>query len=89
MAPDFNNMTEDELMTFWARYHRPSRKDAEALVGDRRPGFTNLAGIYASLACNLAVVMGCKRRNDANGVEVYGHSVRLCKERLRAAGLYA
>lgn len=88
MVPSFSKMTRDELMAFWSRYHRPSRKDAEALIGDRRPGYTNLAADFANLACNMAVVMGCKERGDANGVDVYGHSVRLCEKRITDAGLY-
>lgn len=87
MLPKFSKMTDDELMTFWKRYHRPTRKDAEALVGDRRPGYTNLAAEYAALACDMAVVIGCKRRGDQNGVECYEQHAELRRDRIRAAGL--
>lgn len=78
--PRFDKMTRDELMAFWSRYHRPSRKDAEALVGDRRPGFTNVAAKIANYACNRAVAMGCREKGDATGAAVYEHSMKLCYE---------
>lgn len=87
MLPKFSTMTDDELMAFWKRYSRSSRKDAEALIGDRRPGFTTLAGMYAALACDMAVVIGCKRRGDEDGVRCYEEHIRLRKERIKKAGL--
>lgn len=55
--PNFDAMTEDELMKFWSKYHRPRRKDAEELIGDRRKGFTNIAADLANYACNKSVAM--------------------------------
>ena len=80
--PDFDRMDQDELMAFWSKYHRPTRKDAEALVGDRRPGFTNVAAALANYACNRAVVLSCKERGDKDAAAVYEHAVRLCYDRL-------
>lgn len=84
MIPDFKKMTREELMAFWSRYHRPSRKDAEALVGDRRKGFTNQAAGLANYACNLAVAMGCRERGETESAEVYDAHVKLCLDRLDA-----
>lgn len=78
----FHGMTEDELMTFWSRYHRPTRKDAAALVGDTRKGYLGVAETLANIACNVAVTMGCMRRDDANGVACYSHHVILGMGRL-------
>lgn len=93
MIPDFKKMTREELMAFWSRYHRASRKDAEALVGDRRPGFTVQAARLANVACNTAVAMGCRADGDEVGAACYEHAVRLgmdgldqdVRERLLAA----
>lgn len=59
-VPNFDAMTHDALMAFWKRYHRSSRKDAQALIGDRRKGFTNIAADLANYACNKAVAMTCR-----------------------------
>lgn len=52
--PDFSRMSSDELMAFWKRYTRPTRRDAAALIGDTRPGFTKVAHKLAAYASNLA-----------------------------------
>ena len=83
-VPDFKKMSQEELMAFWARYSRPSRKDAEALVGDRRPGFTNAASALANYACNMAVAMSCKDKGDATATACYEHAMRLSYERIPA-----
>lgn len=70
-VPNFDAMAEDELMAFWKRYHRPSRQDAQALVGDRRKGFTTIASMLANYACNKAVAMGCRKRGDIQSALCY------------------
>lgn len=87
MKPHFAKMTEEELMAFWARYHRASRKDAEQLIGDRRPGYIRLATAFANYACNVAVAKGCKRRGDLDGERIYKACARISQEKLRNAGL--
>lgn len=64
------------------KVHRPSRKDAEALIGDRRKGFTTLASDLANYACNKAVAMGCREKGDINGALCYEHAAELSYERL-------
>lgn len=75
----FERATSEQLMAFWARYHRPSRRDAEALCGARFPGYTNVAATFANYACNLAVLRGCRERGDSQqAIDCYEHSVVLC-----------
>lgn len=80
--PNFREMSGEELMAFWSKHSRVSRKDAEALVGDRRIGYTNVAECLASYACNLSIVLQCREEGDANGASVYGHACGLCLGRL-------
>jgi hypothetical protein len=81
-VPNFDAMTCDELMIFWSRYHRPSRKDAEALVGDRRRGFTNIAAKLANYACNKAVAMGCRLDGNIESALIYDECADMCYEDL-------
>lgn len=80
-APRFGTMSQEELMTFWGRYHRATRKDAEALVG-RRPGFTVLAAKLANYACNRAVALSCRESGNIPGALVYEHAMGLILEGL-------
>jgi hypothetical protein len=80
--PNFDAMPKEELMAFWSKYHRASRKDAEALVGDRRPGYTNIAATIANYACNTAVAMGCRLRGDIQAAMLYEQSADMCYDSL-------
>jgi len=79
---DFTAMTEDELMAFWKRYHRASRRDAAELCGGRFPGYTNVAATAANYACNLAVAMSCRRRGDERAAQVYDHAAQIALEEI-------
>ena len=70
-VPNLDAMPESDLMSFWSRYHRASRKDAEALVGDKRKGYTGLAADLACYACNKAVAMGMRLKGDISGALNY------------------
>ena len=87
---DFRAMTEDELMAFWKRYHRASRRDAAELCGGKFPGYTGVAASAANFACNLAVAMGCRQRGDERAAKIYEHAAQIAfddiPERLRPAG---
>ena len=83
-VPNFDAMTREDLMEFWKKYHRASRKNAEALVGDRRPGYTNIAATVANYACNKAVAIRCRLEGDIQGALIYEHSADLCYDRLPA-----
>ncbi len=69
--PNFDAMTDKELMSFWSKYHRPRRKDAAELIGDTRPLYTNIASSLASYACNKAVAMGCRLRGEIESAQTY------------------
>ncbi len=83
-VPNFDAMTRDELMEFWRRFHRPTRKDAEWLVGDRRKGFTNVAAALANYACNKAVAMSCRISGDITAALIYEQHCDLSYERIPA-----
>lgn len=71
MLYDFAAMTDEELMGFWSEYNRPSRRDAEFLVGDKRKGYTSISASLANFACNLAVAHACAKRGDADATRCY------------------
>jgi hypothetical protein len=81
-VPNLDGMSKDDLWAFWQVYHRPSRDDAEKLIGDRRKGFTNLASSLANYACNKAVAMGCREKGDIKGALCYEKHADLSYERL-------
>ena len=82
--PDFSAMSEDDLMSFWKRYHRPTRSDASEIVGDKRAGYTNVAARLACYACNLAVALRCRARGDEQTAVCYDHAARITFENLPA-----
>jgi pseudouridine-5'-phosphate glycosidase len=80
--PNFDAMTQKDLMAFWSKYHRASRKDAEALVGDRRKGFTTIAATLANYACNKACAMGLRVKGEIERAQTYEHACDLSYNRL-------
>jgi hypothetical protein len=83
-VPNFDAMTREELMQFWQRYHRPSRRDAAALVGDRRAGYTNIASSLASYACNKAVAIRCREEGNISSAACYEQHADMIYQRLPA-----
>jgi len=77
-------MSSAELMAFWKRYHRATRKDAAELVGDTRKGYTNIAATLANYACNKAVAIDCRLKGDIQAALIYEHNADLCYDRLPA-----
>jgi hypothetical protein len=80
--PNFDAMNSAELMAFWSRYHRPTRKDAEALVGDRRKGYTSITATLANYACNKAVAMDCRAQGKIQSALCYEQACDLCYNEL-------
>lgn len=70
-VPNLDAMSADSLMDFWHKYHRPGRKDAAALIGDTRKGYTRLASDLANYACNKAVAMRCRESGDISTATMY------------------
>lgn len=82
MVPNLDAMDQEELMKFWKRFHRPRRKEAAELIGDRRKGYTNLASLIAGYACNKAVAMGCREKGDIQAAQVYELHCDMTYERI-------
>lgn len=70
-VPNLDAMTSTELMAFWKRYHRPTRKDAAELIGDRRKGFTNLTSALAAYACAKACAMDLRLKGEIARATTY------------------
>jgi hypothetical protein len=70
-VPNLDAMSDRELMDFWLVYRSPSRKDAEALIGDRRKGYTGLASSLAGYASNKATAITCRERGDIRAAQIY------------------
>lgn len=77
------DLRQIDLMDFWKRYTRPTRKDAEALIGGKRKGYLGLSATLANYACNLHVAYRCQvKDHDRHGVNIYLHAADLCWEQL-------
>lgn len=80
--PKFSEMSNDELMSFWSRYHRPVRKDARDLLGHSNRGYITTTEMLANYACNVAVQKQCEARGDEDAVAIYKLCAQHCLERL-------
>jgi hypothetical protein len=69
--PNLDAMSADDLMKFWSRYHRATRKDAAELIGDKRPGYTNLAATLAAYAVNKSTAMTCRLEGKIQSAKIY------------------
>lgn len=70
-VPNLDAMSNDELGKFWSKYSRCTRKDAAALIGDRRTGYVKLASALANYAINKATAQTCRARGDIQAAQVY------------------
>lgn len=70
-VPNLDCMVDSELEAFHARYQRPTRADAAALIGDRRRGYIGLAKSLAAYANNKATAQQCRLRGDIQGASIY------------------
>ena len=68
-----------ELMTMWDVTRRATRREAAAIIGDRRSGFTLFAARYGNIACNLAVSIHCANRGDDMGAALYAFAAELSR----------
>jgi hypothetical protein len=83
-VPNLDAMTSDELRTFWGRYHRPTRKDAAALVGHTRKGYAGIASLLANYAINKCAAMRYRRDGDVQGALRYEEACELHYARIPA-----
>lgn len=70
-VPNLDDMTHEDITHFALVYQRPSRKDAQRLIGDRRKGFTTLCGSLSGYAWNKATAMTCRMKGDIQAALVY------------------
>lgn len=70
-VPNLDAMPAGELMDFWKKFQRPTRKDAEELVGDRRKGYTTIAGKLAGYASNKATAIRCRLKGQIDAATSY------------------
>lgn len=82
-----SRMTRDELWDFWKTYGRPSRKQAQELLGRKYPGYTTEVASLASFACNRAVMLDCRKRGDKHATKVYRMAAECCLEGLSVTAL--
>lgn len=75
-VPNFDAMNEKELSSFWDKYHRASRKDAAALVGDR-PRCVNIAATLAAYALDRGCAMGLRLEGEIARAMTYEESMEL------------
>lgn len=80
--PNLDAMGHDELWAFYQEYKLATRKQAEALVGDRRKGFTVIAHTLANYACNKAVAISCRLKGDITAAQCYEHAADRSYNRL-------
>lgn len=77
--PAFDEMSEPDLRAFWAKYHRPNRAEAQALVGE---GFTpreavKIAEVLACYAINKACAVGLRLEGKVNQAMTYEEACEL------------
>ena len=82
MVPNLDAMTESDLMAFWSRYHRATRKDAADLIGDKRRGYIALAWLLAAYACDKACAMSLREKGEIARAMTYEHACDLRYERI-------
>lgn len=82
MIPNFGGMNRDELMAFWTKYTKPSRKAAQDLIGDSRKGYIGIASTLANYASNKATAMACRERGDIAAAQLYELCCDLIYKRL-------
>lgn len=79
-APNLDCMDEAELRAFWRRYHRPSRRDAEELVGSRRRGYVRDVAAMAAYAISKAAAISCRLAGNIQGALRYEEACDLYYE---------
>lgn len=75
--PNFDAMTEAELRAFWSKYHRPTRKNAAALVGDRRKGYIGICHTLAVYAMSKGCAVRLRTVGEIARAMTYEHSCEL------------
>lgn len=69
-VPNLDAMSQADLMDFWMKYSRSKRKDAKALVGERKK-YISITQDLASYAVNKATAMQCRLRGTIDTADMY------------------
>jgi hypothetical protein len=77
MIPNLDTMEEKELREFWKKYHRASRKDAAALIGDKHIECVSYAATLAAYAMDRVCAMGLRLEGKVAEAMTYEHSMEL------------
>ena len=78
--PNFDGMTCDDISDWLSRIGwagRISRIESEDLVGDKRKGYTTIAGNIRNYAVNRYTAMKCRERGDITTALLYE---RICDD---------
>jgi hypothetical protein len=69
--PNFDSMNKEELVEFWVKYNRPTRKECIELIGDNRKGYTSIVSSLAAYAINKSCAMGLREEGKIEGAQFY------------------
>lgn len=70
--PNLDRMSEDRLMEFWSKYHRPGKRAiAELFPGWPQRGMRKVVSDLANYASNKATEKASRRRKDKQAVAIY------------------
>lgn len=81
--PNFDAMTQEELRTFWSKWHVTTKKMAATLVGNR-PDARNIVEILACYALNKSCAVYLRLEGEIARAEKYEQDCQLAYERLPA-----
>lgn len=79
--------TPEECANFIAAYPTVKGRRLAKILGIAGKGSSRLADAVSCLAWNAHVAHTCKKRGDALGARIYGHSAAICLENIAASPL--
>ena len=82
-TPNFDAMTVDELLEFWAKWHVTTKKKAVVFTGERKDAKKIMENL-ANYAINKSCAVKLRLEGDINAAIIYEHSCQLCYDRLPA-----
>lgn len=69
--PNFDCMSAEELLNFWSKYNRATRKDAAELIGDKRKGYLGITSTLVSYAMAKNCAMKLRLEGEIQRATVY------------------
>lgn len=82
-TPNFDAMDPDELLEFWNKWHRPTKKAAVEFTGVRKDA-RKIMETLANYAVNKSCAVRLRVEGNINGATIYEHSCDLCYNQLPA-----